>query len=46
VSYLPDEIVIGAALLTIVVGVAVLAAQAVRSRRDEDRDGNDDGLFQ
>lgn len=40
--FFPDEVVIGAALLTIVVGVALLLAQALRTRgggRDGDRDG-------
>ncbi len=44
-SFFSDQVVIGAALLTIVVGVALLAAQAMRVRRNG-QDGNNDGLPQ
>ncbi len=43
VSAQPDQLVIGAALLTLVVRATTLAAQATRLRRD-DRHGDDEGL--
>ncbi len=43
-SFFPDEVVIGLALLTVVVGVALLAAQTVRAHRGDGAGGNDDGL--